>query len=180
MGKIEEEFIICTYPRSGSHYLKDLVRQKLGADLRKSHDPFLDFKNKITIVRNPLDSVTSAMVMEHRDPKKYTPERLDSQIELYKIFYSEIVNNFEIIINYEVLKNNPDSVIKYLSEKMNLEIMNKEYVSNLENVKNNFDKYIITCKSKPILYKISKEYFSNQDLVDCWKLYNHALTKKSV
>ena len=175
-----DEIIISTYPRSGSHYLKNLFTQKLDLNLKKTHDPFYNSQNKITIARNPIDSITSAMVMEHRDPMFYTPEKLDSQIELYDNFYTQILIDFKYIINYEVLKTNPDYVVNFFSKEFNKKVNQNKYINSFDQVINRYDKYLITAKSKPVLYNLSKEYFLKQDLTLSWKLYYDVLKIKTI
>lgn len=174
------EFLIVTFPRCGSHYLQHLFLHKTGIKIRKTHNKDIECNNKITIVRNPLDNLISAMVMANRDPISYTPKQFDIVVFQYIEFYKKIIDNFEHIIDYDTLSSSPDKVVKYLASKMNIEVPNGPYTHDLSYVKENYPQYILTAKEKPLLYSMAKEYYSMQDLSEANHWYEMCKQIKDV
>ena len=56
-----KDYQIVTIPRTGSHYLRELIRQHLGINLEKSHD--IVNAPMITTFRDPVDTIASSICM---------------------------------------------------------------------------------------------------------------------
>lgn len=123
--------IILTYPRQGSNYvgmnLNNLFRSNKMSDIRRSHE-IKDAKGYdyiISLVRNPLDTITSELcqAVETKDfvgDSRLWIERLkrfDAYIETYEFLMQQ--PNL-LLIDFEDLKNDHDKVFDYLTKYLNI------------------------------------------------------------
>ena len=162
--------IILTFPRSGSHYLRDLISQKLGLKIPKSHE-ISDAKDKyvISIVRNPSDTIKSILTLyKHHSTTTY-PKNL---VKAYCDFYKFVINHADMVIDYDDLVDRTELVIQKLSAVFDAEISLSEYTNQL------FD---IPEREHLVSSRTSKEYenvdMSEIDLSRANNYYLLALTK---
>lgn len=179
-SQVSKEYSICTPPRSGSYYLQDRILQHTGVYVKKYHTA----KNNkmITIIRDPVDMVTSKLAMtaffdknnetidEIRN-KKLTRDLEEYYISLKKV---NIDKDFYIIIDYKDLIQYPFKTTLAVSNMMNLPIINKEYVDNL--IEKNLERnHLISSKSVPC-YEEIKSYVEKLDLSESYNFYNMAIS----
>ena len=144
------DYIILTFPRSGSNYLRELIRQKLRdpnnpdipIDIPKTHLPSeADGKKVISIIRDPYDTMKSlvALALTFPDDHEFT---VDSG-EIFKFpateymeTYSYITANSDLIIDYRDLVSRPNDVLDHLAQSMNLVVNKEEYVNQLVDTTN--------------------------------------------
>jgi LPS sulfotransferase NodH len=160
---------ICTYPRSGSVYLSNLIVAKTGYQFPKYH--YIKEGTMIVVVRNPLDSIISeATKLSHYD-LFYT---IDELMEKYVIFYSELIKNHAIIFQYEDLLRNPEGIIKTLIKELNITEINE---TPFEEVGDNVSEKHIATSTKSPHYDIIKEKVKEYDFAELNKLYEQAKNK---
>lgn len=139
------DYIILTFPRSGSNYLRELIRQKLRdpnnpdipIDIPKTHSTSeSDGKKVISIIRDPFDTMKSLITLALNFPEN--PEFAVESGEVFKFpanqymeTYSYIIDNSDLIIDYRDLISRPNDVIDYLAQSMNLVVNKEEYVNEL-------------------------------------------------
>ena len=162
--------MLLTYPRSGSKYLKELINQKTGFILKSTHDKEKVFnKYIISIVRNPNDTLRSKYAMQ----KHYEPGIVFNDYpEAYKIFYENLINDSYMLIDYNDLINNTDSLIKYLFNYFNLIDNGLLYKTNLKDYEGS--KYLVSSKTSDTYGNIDMTQF---DLTEQNKIYGIALNK---
>lgn len=160
--------MLLTYPRSGSHYLKEMINQKTGVILKSTHDEEKVFDNYIiSIVRNPNDTLRSKYAMQ----KHYEPYKIFNDYqEGYKTFYENLINKSYILIDYNDLINNTDNLIKYLFNYFNLIDNGSSYKTNLKDYEGS--KYLVSSKTSNYYNDIDMSQFN---LTEQNKIYDIAL-----
>jgi len=173
--------ILTTYPRSGQHYLIDLIKQQLGYDLEFTHDLVISGYDKyISIVRNPYDCILSWVIMEvHCGPLEGSREfpmkqYMDKAILEYLLYYKYANSKVDILIDYNDLIDYPNKVIDYISNELKLIKQNNDYISTIfDRVEGRFLKTSTTS----YLYNEIKAELDTRDLSKCYDLYNQAINK---
>ena len=164
------QYVILTFPRCGSHYLQQLIYQKTGLFIEKTHHiSEINGRSVISIVRNPQDTFRSMATM-----KRYYSEDKNIGIGLplkgYVEFYDYIMDNSDILISYDDLVSMPDKVLNAVAKHIGLEVNDMKYQNVL------FDqpqyKHLVSSK-------ISDEYetidLSKFDTSKCEIAYKNAL-----
>jgi len=181
-NKISKEYSIVTLPRVGSHYLQDRIVQHTGVYIKRSH--ILMNNKMITIVRDPVDMLTSKLAMtafydkdnktiNHIRNNKENTEDLNLYID--SLNKADIDKNSYIFINYEDLIKYPFDTVKTLSNIINLSITNKNYKEGMiSDIKEN--SHLLSSK-KVEDYKEIRSYVESLDLSNFYQFYNKALDK---
>jgi hypothetical protein len=129
--------IIVTFPRCGSHYLQDLFHQKTGFEMSRDHKSFnkeyLTFDSTdqfiVSIIRNPRETFRSMYAMDlHYGIDANVDHGLPND---YCNFYGWIIENADVLIDYNDLINKPDKVVKALADILKLNVNGKEYISRV-------------------------------------------------
>ena len=127
---------LLTFPRSGSHFLRDMLLQKTGFDLRGTHKKNDKADFIITIVRNPLDAFISTIKMDehYRGTKDGPVRRKDGMLIMkeYVEFHEEMYQRANLVIDYNDLINKPLETVAGVAAALGLEVNDKEYVSTLK------------------------------------------------
>jgi hypothetical protein len=123
---------IITYPRSGQNLFRDLLDQQ-DYSILHSHEiaDFLNEKHVVTIVRNPVDSVASAMAMidfykEHYK-EKINYLMIPSMLIKYEETYTWLLENATYIISYEDLIGNPKDTVEKFLDHLSLKRTSVDY-----------------------------------------------------
>jgi hypothetical protein len=181
-NKINLEYSICTAPRVGSFYLQDRILQHTGVYVKKYHS--IKDNNMITIVRDPIDMLTSKLSMTvFYDKHNQTLDHIrnsedntnDLNIYLDSISKVDVDKDFHTVIDYRDLISNPFEITSALADIMGLSIINKEYKENSirEYPENS---HLITSK-KVDEYNEIKAYVEKLDLSALYEFYNKALAR---
>jgi HEPN domain-containing protein len=169
---ISKDYVILTFPRSGSHYLRQLIYQNTGVFIEKTHSiSEVSGKKVISIVRNPEDSFRSNVAMQ----KFYSGlSYLGKPIDLseYDDFYTYLINNSLMLIDYEDLVLKPERVAKAVSYNLNLNYIPAEYKDILTD-KPQYE-YLVSSKK---VKEYDKVDFSNVDFSKSNDIYKQALLK---
>lgn len=168
---------LITFPRSGSHYLRELLQQKTGFDLRGTHNHKIKADFIITIVRNPLDCFISSIKMgEHYYGVKDSPVREKDGFVIMKQycdFHDYLAEHAHIVIDYRDLIDKPDEVINVLAKKLGLTVNNNEYKTELKDIKE--IRYLVSSKNVPME---KDHYVYSYDLTKPLLSYEKILEKK--
>lgn len=165
------DYKLVTYPRTGSHYLRELLLQSTGKLIYKTHNPldFLELKT-ITIIRDPLDTLKSELAMSLRYGITNTPA-----ISQYIKFFNYMSENSDIIIDYDQLIKFPEKVCKSLCNSINVDYLRSEYTDTLHDNPDNT--YLVTSKSTKEYDSIDmKQYY----LGNCYIIYNNLRSHKKL
>ena len=173
--------ILVTYPRSGQHYLVDLIKQQLGFDIEFEHDCVINgYDLYISIARNPFDSIASWVTMEIEcgpieNSKEYPMDvYINKAIQEYILFYTYANKKIDLFINYEDLINLPEKIINLISNKMQINKITNQYISNIND--NKPGRFLKTSTTTNLYNEVVKE-LKKIDLNICIDLYNKALDK---
>lgn len=182
---IDNNISILTYPRSGRHWLywyintnTDLKVNLTHYDKKEAEDPTELLYQKIlsdpiiTIVRNPVDCLSSINTMESNGLFAYRAQQ-------YLDHYNFMLKNCSMFFRFEDLRQNT---------KMIVESVCKEFNGNLNIKSDSFLDYEDWYKKtqnpfKLISSKTSKEYINNldyikqMDLSEHYRLYSIAKSK---
>jgi hypothetical protein len=163
------DYIIVTIPRTGSHYLYELIKQFTGVNILKSHEIQPD-KKMISIARDPYNSFVSDSAMHHHYHGNFNFDDFDHYLALGK----NLLSDAEIIIDYEDLINKPYQVVEYLSKILDIQIINDKYENNLKDQPKY--KHLVTSTISES-YNKAKESIKDIDLSEHYEVYNKMLDR---
>lgn len=166
---MNSEYKICTVPRTGSHYLCELLCRAFRVNFSRQHEPS---EKSITIVRDPIETIVSNVAMQRHFYDDDSND-IEKQIERYVIFM-QMFRNSTIIIKHTDLKNNPQGLLYFFSHKLNIQIKDMNPFINI-----NIDedgKFLPTSKMYPLYDTIIDEILK-YDLSECYDIYNKMLLK---
>ena len=110
---------LLTFPRTGSHYFDKLVYEKAGISIDKSHSINRVFdkdsnkqKTIITIVRDPIDTISSYLTLQEQGYGDTNLERIEETITNYVFMYSFLYDYADCIIDFKDLVSRPDDVVE--------------------------------------------------------------------
>lgn len=174
-----------TYPRSGSTWLNWNIQKNTNLNAHFIHyDDIVNFPEImsypiITIVRNPVDCLSSfSVMMKHFDP---FPISWVNDCNLgYVHHYEFILKNAKMLFSFDDVINNTNSVVNHLCNEfgghfLNNELKYEEYAQWHEDTKVHENKLVTSKNEKK--YDSVKEYLSMIKLPQHWELYNEALSK---
>lgn len=166
---------LITYPRSGSNYFAEYFNQLTGIHIPRSHNvDYARGRKIITIVRNPIDCMTSrvAMICQTENITNFydLPDVLGKDIEDYVDFYNKIILEAEIFIDYEKFIKNTKEVMSVTLDKLNIPYQMTDYTQTLDKIKG----YLISSKNT-FLYNSIKDHYQKQDNQPLFDLYHKAL-----
>jgi hypothetical protein len=168
---------IITLQRTGSHYLVYLIEAYFGLDrIEKYHDVENADGIVISIARDPLDSMSSDLSM-HFHYHGWQEDNVRSIVDKYVKIGNQICDRADIVIKYDDLIYNPLGVIKFIAEKVNINLLNSPSKSYEVVDKPNY-KYL---KSSTVYqdYDKVREILSSMDLSKAYELYEKFLSKSS-
>lgn len=171
---------LITYPRSGQNLFRMLLRQQ-GYSINSSHNTadFLDKKNVISIVRNPVDSVASATAMVDFYKKENGYGIIPQMLKKYEETYAWLLENATYIISYEDLTNDPKNTIEHFLDYFSLKRSEVNYNLNLS-MDDPSQGYLVSSKNVDS-YKDALEYTKTDSLVeDAKEIYQKLLFSKWV
>jgi hypothetical protein len=113
-------YAILSFPRSGSHYLQQLLLSRFGVIATRHHSLVNadNAKYVISIVRNPVDSIASIIALQkHNSLTGNEEEWLRQKYWNQDILFAmvEITEKADIIIDFNELVNHPDLVAEKIS-----------------------------------------------------------------
>ena len=160
---------IIAYPRSGTHYLQNLVLTYSSKNIEFSHYPVFDDTFVITIARDPFDSIKSTMAMK----KHYFPNKPldDDYIKYYIDTYTFLNKYANLVINYEDLISFPKEITKNVCDILGFKKNTMEY-EPMEDSKEY--EYLVSSKT---VKEYEEEYFNKQDIEKCYQHYLELLSK---
>lgn len=176
------EYSICTAPRVGSFYFQDRILQHTSVYIKKYHS-FKDNK-MITIVRDPIDMLTSKLAMTvFYDKRNQTIDNIrdgqdntvDLEIYLSSLSKVDIDKDFHIIVDYKDLVEHPFETTVAVTDIMGLQIINQDYKKN--SIKDYSENSHIVSSKKVNEYNEIKSYVEKLDLSSLYEFYEKALTK---
>lgn len=151
------EYVLLTFPRSGSHYLQQLIYQKTGLFIEKTHHiSEVGNRHIISIIRKPEDTFRSIATMD-----RFFSGNKDIGIGLplddYCSFYDYLIDTASILIDYDDLVSAPEKVVKSIAKHLNLDVNDMEYQDIL------FDqphyKHLVSSKTSDEYHKIDLSKF---------------------
>ena len=121
------EYVLLTFPRSGSHYLQQLIYQKTSLFVDKTHHiSEVNDRSIISVVRSPEDTFRSLATMN----KHFASNKdigIGLPLEDYVSFHKYLIENSAILIDYNDLISAPDKIVRAVAKRLNLEVNNMEY-----------------------------------------------------
>lgn len=179
-----KDTVLLTFPRSGSSALEKYLLQKSGAKIYKTHRiTECSDKRIITIIRDPMDSMTSFIAMTlHYFPNIEGTEQWNqifgnlSWTGIFNEIYGYLINNADLVIHYDDLMKSPEKVMDILNDYLNINFIDKDAVITLGD-DNPAGKYLATSTTSPV-YNIAKEKAQNLDMSSCYEKYYILKAKK--
>ena len=149
-----EDIKLITYPRSGQNLFRMLLRQQ-GYRIAASHntEDFLNKKQVVSIIRNPVDSVASAFAMVSFYKKEIEYGLVELMLKNYEKTYSWLLSNYAHVILYEDLIERPKEVVEAFLNRFSLN--KKDIVYDLNLSKDDpKEKYLVSSKNLDIYNEI--------------------------
>jgi hypothetical protein len=177
---------LVTFPRSGSHYFDELIYKEVGIHIEKSHTLNLLFdknNNKkrklITIVRDPVDSITSYSAYEQSNagprPLFATDTRVNQLLTEYILMHNFLYEHADYIIDFNDLISNPEAVTKKILSL--LAIDSEDYVLFATYPMRYSEYYLPSSKT---LSSYDKNLLDKFNFDSCYFYYNRILEKKII
>lgn len=160
---------IVAYPRSGTHYLQNLILTYSSKKITFSHYIVTGNRFTITIARDPFDSIQSFVAMrKHYNPETYSEtDYLDYYVDLYK--YLDL--NANLVIDYNDLISFPQETTKMICDLLGFE----KIISSHSMLADNKDiEYLVSSKN---VKEYDEEYFKIEDMTNCYNEYYKLLSK---
>ena len=200
--KQKTKVIINSTPRTGARFLRNEMLSKLNikdTEIFSFSDSFKPFENKykkITILRDPKDSIVSLVTanrffgdfplkteLNAKDVRgkqiwQVKLSNAETHFELYKNFYKDLNENFDssIVIDFNDLINDTKNTINKISELCSLSYKDKEQTSTIFH---DFNQGFLSTSKITAHYEIVKiniEKFETE-LADIYEQYNKCLNK---
>ena len=184
---MSKEIAIITYPRCGSTYLYWLLSSRYNLDIKKFHllseESILnieEYKNKISVVRDPNDAIASLITMEsfyyrsEQSLDQYLAIKIPERINDYINFYNTAFDQIDIIFKYEQINNYRDKLINFITEKTNFKVVNQNYIDIVHDNKKHF---FLRTSTKSEEYQYIHDKINDYDLSQCYLVYNKCLNK---
>jgi hypothetical protein len=180
-----KELVLTTYFRSGSNFVTHYITETTDIKIIKTHRKIFNNKNIFTIVRDPLDSISSMITMENSNGYDILndKDRYNDRIKEYENFYIYLLENINFIVNFNSIENKIEEISNLLCETFGGNKTNKI------NENNKFEWFKKTAKFKDgsiptsknnIQYDFLRESLKEYDLSECYKLYNQAISKSII
>jgi hypothetical protein len=177
---------LVTFPRSGSHYFDELIYKEAGIHIEKSHTLNLLFdknNNKqrklITIVRDPVDSITSYSAYEQSNagprPLFAIETRVNQLLTEYILVHNFLYDYADYVIDFNDLVSYPDAVTKKILSL--LEIDSGDYVFFDTYSREYSEDYLESSKTLP---NYDKNLLDKFNFDSCYFYYNKILEKKII
>jgi arginyl-tRNA--protein-N-Asp/Glu arginylyltransferase len=171
---------LLTFPRSGSHYFEEIIYKEAKINIEKSHSvtKLLDNngnkqKTLITIIRDPVDSMSSYLSLEESKFGLSGLTRIDQMLTEYILMHKFLYDYADYVIDFNDLVKYPDALTKRILNL--LEIKEEDYhLFNRElNVKHS--DYVESSKT---LKSYRKNAFDELNINLCYFYYHKLLQKK--
>lgn len=146
----DPELFLTTYPRCASHFLVDYLEQLLDIKFTirhggenfnfsvyenqkflKTHDIDKSKKNQVSIVRDPLSSISSMISMDNNFSNSNLMEIARRNLTRYIEYYAYLLKYVDMIYTYEDVINKTKQVTEDISARISLDIVSYEYKSRL-------------------------------------------------
>jgi len=160
---------ILNYPRSGSHYLQHLILNYSGNyvefdhHLNNSDNDFI-----ISIARDPFESIHSRSVMRKHYNKNINVDKL---IEEYIETYDFLINNANIVIDYNDLISYPEDITKIICNILGFKKNPMNYPAEEDTPSLN---YLVSSKN---VKEYEETYIKKENLEKCYLKYHNLLIK---
>jgi hypothetical protein len=168
--------VFITYPRSGVNYFAEYFMQMAKFPFPRFHNYkwVEEGQETFTIVRNPIDTITSNVTMSIAPNPNYDLKNIaDCDAQEYLDFYTNIVNKkIDNIISYDEFLKNPKTVMINFLNYTKIDYENIEYKNTLKNRGG----YLVSSKNSE-LYESVLKYTSTLDLSKHQEQYQIALKK---
>ena len=171
---------LVTFPRSGSHYLDQLIYKEARISIDKSHsvsEVFDRYGNKqktiLTIVRDPIEAISSYLSIQEKKYGYTNLGRIEETITEYVFTHNFLYEHADLIIDFKDLVSRPDDVVKKVFSL--LEIKNTDYrlFKRTPNVWH--EEYVPSSK---ILSEYKEYSMQEHNFGLCYSYYNKILENK--
>lgn len=168
-------YTLISYPRSGGNYARDLLDSRLS--LRSTlHHKLSEVKAPsftIAVVRNPLDCFASIIV---QDPKVdlLNGSSISDISNSFISSMNEIEKNAKIIIDFNELESDPESVIQKISSRLFIPIIDSN--KDIKIMDDPALKYLASSKSLKN-YNDAVNTLKQMDLSSVMEAYNRVIAK---
>jgi len=177
---------LVTFPRSGSHYFDELIYKEAGIHIEKSHTINLLFdknNNKqrklITIVRDPVDSITSYSAYEQSNagprPLFAIETRVNQLLTEYILMHNFLYDHADYVIDFNDLVCHPNDVTKKILSLLNIRPEDRVFFTTSPTEYS--EDYLASSK---ILPSYDKNLLDKFNFDSCYFYYNRILEKKTI
>lgn len=171
---VGKDFVIITYPRAGSHFFQNYIKQQTGVFIEKTHShELINGRVPISIIRNPYDCLKSCIAMHmHFYPEKNTMLSDEEVLQKYIDFYKNFNLDGHMLVSYEDLIHKTEKVGRYFSDILNVDFLNVDYNNDL--IDRPEYQYLVSSKNSKNFLEIEKY---DIDLSECEDIYQNALAQ---
>ena len=169
------DFSVVYFPRSGGKYFTFNYCYMTDAEGIHTHDMSkLENKNVLSIVRDPVDCITSTVVAAFSSNALINLSvSADYYIDKYLETYRAILDSSSILVRFNHVINRFEVIAKQLSDIFGHTVLNGFSNVTAENI----DNYLPSSKLSPNYEDIRQIVSDNPRIELCYDLYNEALSK---
>lgn len=163
--------VLCTFPRSGSHFLFDSIFKKFGKSVPKNHwKVYGDDFYVISMIRDPKDTICSLIAM--RPNEDDLDKKIDQALSRYILFYEYISERADLVFDFDEVISNTEKILETLNNNINIEdiIEYKDYRFSYDKSVHNFGK--IESSKQQDKYERIKGMVERMDLSRAYELYH--------
>ena len=181
--------LLLTFPRTGQHLLRSIL-QSADIELDWTHNidlpqfiwkadearPFFDgSQTLITLVRDPIDTITSALVYDMYQ-NNYTLKNIKMFsgviVDDYVVFWKYLLENCKIFIDYDDLINNRDKTVDHLFNLLNIK-KERDFGNIIQAYEPN---HMVSSKDNHLYDKVKSEVLA-MNLNKCYDIYQECKNK---
>jgi hypothetical protein len=173
---------LVTFPRSGSHYLDDIIYKEVQISIEKSHtvtNLFDKNNNKqraiITIVRDPIDTIASYIALSEKEFGPSDSTRINQMMTEYILMYNFLNEHADYVLDFKDLIESPHIVVKKILGLLGITEQDYSLFSREYNTKH--AQYVESSKTLNGYKRHNLEEF-NMEL--CYFYYNKLLERKII
>ena len=172
------DFSVVHFPRSGGKYFTLNYCSMSNVEGIHTHDMSkLENKNVLSIVRDPVDCITSTVIAAVSSNPLIDPAvSADYYIDKYLETYRAILDSSSILIRFNHVINRFEVIAKQLSDIFGHTILNGFSNVTANSIESIFN-YLPSSKPNPNYDDVRQIVSANPRIELCYEIYNEALSK---
>jgi hypothetical protein len=178
--------ILHTFQRTGRNFVTNAIHQVAGIWIDSSQSntdvDYIQYDNIVTIVRNPVDCITSLSLMSAKfNPGVSIKNNVDASSRSWIDFHKEANMYNSVFLNFKELEDDGESFIKKILSLVKIEQTKNYKDIDFDSLLDQYEKnhetgFTVTEKNNPN-YAEALEYTRSLDLSKHMEIYNNLIKR---